>query len=412
MFCIYQMDDRMNEKIIKVLNSVNDFLNTVRGTIPNNITVKSIESLTENDINLNLCFTEGYYLLINDKLIKFVHKYTKTNSGIVYNTKSLVTDILFTWKLLPFECDGYKVKNHHIFDTYSEDIFDGKPKNNLEKLTFDSSSFSEDVIDIKPKNNLEKLTFYSDSFSDILTDKEILVDKKENNFNCKYLSETKELTNPLPIKEFKLSNVPSTICIIAKRGSGKSWVIRDLITNLNKSDKFIENLLLISPTERMNKFYGKFISSDKILYEYDNKVLKKYFEKIKNMNKEEFKKFSGCVIFDDCLSCNGTWKKDPEIFELFLNARHYNITFILGMQYPMDLAHELRANFNYVFLLYDDFLTNQKKIYNQYAGMFLTFDLFRQCFRQLTTDFGSMVIKNSGTTLEEKIFHFKAKLIK
>jgi len=424
----------MNERVIKVLNSENDFLNTVKGTIPNNITVNSVDSLTENDINLNTCFVEGYYLLINTKLIKLVHKYTKVNSGFVYNTNVLVIDVLFTWKLLPFDCDSYKTKNSDIFNTYTEGIFDVKGK-----LPFNTDSESEILTErnwimnptyVKPKIGVKKLTHNSESSSEVVSDKKGNETNSELKIDCETnikidkcknenLPQIKELAisnsdNKIQIKELQLSNLPSTICIIAKRGPGKSWIVRELFNNLNKTDKFIENSLIISPTEKMNKFYGNFIPSSNISFQYDNKVLKEYLEKIEKMSREERELFSGCVVFDDCLADSKKWIKDPEICKLFLNARHYNITFIFTMQYPMSIPPDLRCNFDYVFLQFDDFHFNQKRLYEQYAGMFPTFDLFRQVFKQMTENYGSMVIKNIGGAdkITDKIFHFKAKLIK
>ena len=84
---------------------------------------------------------------------------------------------------------------------------------------------------------------------------------------------------------------------------------------------------------------------------------------------------------DDCLGSKHAWAKDKPILEMFYNGRHFQITFILTMQFPLGIGPELRSNFDYVFLLADDFVSNQKRIYDHYAGMFPNFESFRRVFR-------------------------------
>ena len=80
------------------------------------------------------------------------------------------------------------------------------------------------------------------------------------------------------------------------------------------------------------------------------------------------------------------------------------------MQFPLGITPELRCNFDYIFLLAEDFYSNLKRLYDHYAGMFPTFDSFRTVFKELTNDFGCMVIVNRGarSTFLEKVFWYKA----
>lgn len=118
---------------------------------------------------------------------------------------------------------------------------------------------------------------------------------------------------------------------------------------------------------------------------------------------------AGCVILDDCLASNGNWMDDPPLLELFYNGRHYRTTFIISMQFPLGIKPELRCNFDYIFLLSEDFYSNQKRIYDHYAGMFPSFDMFRTVLLQLTNNFGSMVInRGPKKDLTNKVFYYKA----
>jgi hypothetical protein len=80
------------------------------------------------------------------------------------------------------------------------------------------------------------------------------------------------------------------------------------------------------------------------------------------------------------------------------------------MQYPLGITPNMRSNFDYVFILADDYISNMKRIYEHYAGMFPDFNSFRQVFKQLTDDYGAMVIKNRGVkrNIFEKIGWYKA----
>ena len=64
--------------------------------------------------------------------------------------------------------------------------------------------------------------------------------------------------NKLQIKEFSLNEMVKdpSIIMIAKRGSGKSWVARAILQHFRR----IPVGIIIAPTDRMNSFYGKFLS--------------------------------------------------------------------------------------------------------------------------------------------------------
>lgn len=224
----------------------------------------------------------------------------------------------------------------------------------------------------------------------------------------------------LPIKEFTLEEMcenPSII-MVAKRGSGKSWITKAIIY------KFADIPIgaIISPTEKDSPFFSDFFPNTFIYYKYDSKILKKILFRQKIiLKKAREKKLEGkyidpraLVVMDDCLASKGSWAKDPLVYELLFNGRHRRITYILTMQFPLGITPDLRSNFDYVFLLAEDILSNLKRIYEHYAGMFPDFNSFREVFRQLTEDFGAMVIKNRGARvdLHDKIAFYKAPNLK
>lgn len=76
-----------------------------------------------------------------------------------------------------------------------------------------------------------------------------------------------------PISEFSLSEMISnpSIVMIAKRGSGKSWVTKAILHRYQD----VPVGIIIAPTDRENCFYGNFFPNTYIYYEYNSSIIKK-----------------------------------------------------------------------------------------------------------------------------------------
>ena len=120
----------------------------------------------------------------------------------------------------------------------------------------------------------------------------------------------------IQLKEFNINVLKrdSTIAIIAKRRSGKSFLCRDILYN----HKSISAGIVISPTEKANKFYGNYIPNSYIYDEYDEKIVDNLIKRQSNMlekqNKYKDKKIdmSAFLIMDDCMHDN-KWVKHKSI---------------------------------------------------------------------------------------------------
>ena len=212
--------------------------------------------------------------------------------------------------------------------------------------------------------------------------------------------------NKCYFKQFEINNMVNNpaIAIIGKRESGKSWIVRNIVYNMYQKDNS-EEFVVISPTDKMNCFYGKFI--DKVYYSYNSNIIEYVLAmQTDRMSRGIIKNVT--VVLDDCLSLKGSWMRDIAIQEMLYNGKHYHITYILTMQFPLGITPELRSNFDYVILLNDGYISNLKRMYDHYAGMFPTFSSFKQTFSQLTSDYNAMTICNRGarSSLFDKISYF------
>lgn len=209
------------------------------------------------------------------------------------------------------------------------------------------------------------------------------------------------------------------IIIIAKSGSGKSWVVRDILSHM-------PNLpcgTVIAPTDRVTKFFDDIMPPAYIHHQFDIEILDNIFkrqEAIQEKNKKRIKKKKKPIdprvfyIMDDCMSSKKEWIKDRNMMKLMYEGRHYQITYLLTMQYSLGIPPELRSQFDFIFLLGEDMVSNKKKLYDHYAGMFPNFNVFKTIFDQITEDYGCMVINNriKSNDLKQKVFWYKANNIK
>lgn len=76
--------------------------------------------------------------------------------------------------------------------------------------------------------------------------------------------------------------------------------------------------------------------------------------------------------------------------------------------YPTDAASQL----DYVFILCENIVSNRSYIYDMYARMFPTFDIFCQALDQCTEDYECLVISytaksNNIEDIEDTVFRYK-----
>lgn len=98
MYCIYKIDDKNEEKVIKIIDSKEEFYNEIKK--------KSCEILSNMDIQqikYDKSLKLGFYLLNNDDQTQLIEKCDVIVNGYIYNSTYIDVKILCTWKIIPME---------------------------------------------------------------------------------------------------------------------------------------------------------------------------------------------------------------------------------------------------------------------------------------------------------------------
>ena len=210
-------------------------------------------------------------------------------------------------------------------------------------------------------------------------------------------------------------NKGPVIVLIGRRDTGKSFLVQDLMFH----HQDIPIGTVISGTEAGNGFFAAHVPKLFIHDAYNTAIIENILKRqkavLKQMKKEiETYKRSTIdprtfVVLDDCLYDN-KWTKDVMMRLLFMNGRHWKIMLVITMQYPLGIPPNLRTNIDYVFILREPYIANRKRIYENYAGMFPTFESFTQVMDQCTENFECLVINNNAKSnkLQDQIFLYKA----
>ena len=219
------------------------------------------------------------------------------------------------------------------------------------------------------------------------------------------------------LQKFDMSKIEDdkVVVLIGKRETGKSYLVKDLLYY----HQDMPAGTVISGTEGANSFYSKLMPSCFIHGEYNESIIANYLNRQKKITKAWKQQMDatgdsntdprGFLILDDCLY-DQSWVKSKDVRSLFMNGRHYKSMFIITMQYALGIPPNLRTNIDYVFLLRENIVRNRKQLYEQYAGMFPSFEIFCQVMDQCTENYECLVIHNNAKSnkLQDQVFWYKA----
>ena len=215
----------------------------------------------------------------------------------------------------------------------------------------------------------------------------------------------------IQLKRFDIREIKDdkVIVLIGKRDTGKSYLCKDILSHHTG----IPAGQVVSGTEAANSFYGKMVPKLFIYDEFEagivERLLKRQRMMIDRVNENPSVDPRAFLVFDDCLYDN-SWTKDKNVRSLFMNGRHFKILFMITMQYALGIPPNLRTNIDFIFILRENYINNRKRLYEHYAGMFPTFEMFCQVMDQCTENFECLVVNNNAKSnkLEDQVFWYKA----
>ncbi len=221
------------------------------------------------------------------------------------------------------------------------------------------------------------------------------------------------------LKKFDMRRIPQdAVCVfIGRRRTGKSTLVRDLL--FHHQDMPLGTV--ISGTEESNSFYGKMIPPLFIHGEYNSLILANFVKRQKMvmariMKDQESGQVSrldprSFMILDDCMY-DDSWTHDKNIRYLFMNGRWLKVFFLITMQYPLGIQPALRTNVDFVFVLREPYMSNRKRIFDNYCSVFPSFEFYCQIMDQCTQNYECLVIDNTSqsSNLEDCVFWYKAEL--
>lgn len=207
------------------------------------------------------------------------------------------------------------------------------------------------------------------------------------------------------------------IVVIGKKDTGKSFLVKDILYHAQNA---FPVGTVISGTEVANEFFQHMVPSKLIHDKYKPDIVMNTIKRqlaVKTARNQDKHKSGGnsnidpraFLILDDCLY-DATWIREESTRYVFMNGRHIDLMTIITMQYPLGITPNLRTNVDFIFILRETMINNRKRIYDNYAGMFPTFEMFCQFMDQCTENYECLVICNgvSSNKLEDQVFWYKA----
>lgn len=194
--------------------------------------------------------------------------------------------------------------------------------------------------------------------------------------------------------------------IIGCRGSGKSVLLRDLLYKTRDHYDFGVGMTATHTTaEALRKMFPP-----TLVYKdgYNFEAVDKLLASAKSLVARD-KPRNTLLLLDDCAF-------DPKVMgalamkEIHLNGRHSRITLMSTTQYMLTVGPLIRSNVDYVIALQDSNLQNRKKLFQYFFGCFPSFAQFDAVFREVTQDYGAMVLNNTNKSgsVSESISWYKA----
>lgn len=358
---------------------------------------KDVLELFLNARNYNITLISLFtnpHVLRPEIRINFDYVFSLTSRETKYNKKNCEKYFEIFPTFETFQTVFEQITDNTTFLVIKND--NNNNNDNYDKIKWFKMSYMYNVNVLKKLNNVNKLIFLEEELSPIIQVTALNKSTKE--------IESLDIKK-YDLEEYKLQmetkNDNKKILIIGKSGTGKSWLVLNLIDEMK--DNFDE-MLIFSEKEKFDKFYFNKLNSSCIVYNFDENILKQIIEK---QEIENFKKRI-LVVFDDILLNKNL--KSGFLSHFIGNSRYNNITFILTMPYPIGLSPEIRTNFEDVYLFDQDIMSNIKRLHEHYNNFTKNFNMFNQIINECCKHHKFLLIKKNYKN-QNNVYYGRAKEI-
>jgi hypothetical protein len=188
----------------------------------------------------------------------------------------------------------------------------------------------------------------------------------------------------------------SVFVVYGKRGTGKSVLIEDLLSHL-PCTRVVAMTGTYESQQRMSK-----LNNIDLYDRFEPEAIEALLDSQQKLRKELLKEQKWlhhcpehhvCVVLNDLAYDSKTFHSNA-FRQLIFNGRELGIKVILGLQYPMELRPDIRANIDYVFVFRDNNNDNLSRFYRYFFGTFNSFIEFKEILKANTEDYKCLVLDN------------------
>jgi hypothetical protein len=167
--------------------------------------------------------------------------------------------------------------------------------------------------------------------------------------------------------------------LVGKSFKGKSYMMRYILSDWLRTGKVKFGLVFCKTT--FNNDFTSFLPKDKVIEGYDEEILKKYVDNLKNIIKEKGSVPPSFLVFDDLV---GVLNNQSDWFNNFMSTfRHYNINIFIAAQYltgKKAISTLTREQTNFAIMFNSRTRRTLENLYESYGGLFPSLEEFKTYF--------------------------------
>lgn len=188
------------------------------------------------------------------------------------------------------------------------------------------------------------------------------------------------------------SSEPFTALILAPRGSGKSYIIKEILHA--QRNRFYYGIF-VNKTENGNKFFSSMAPKKLVKTEYKDRYPMQLMQRGNSLIDNGIGKVKRqtVLVVDDAL--NDLKNSCRNMAECFFNGRHFDISIVLTTQYCSKIPSEWRENCDYVFIGALRGRNSLEAAYRTVESVFPSFALFRKYVSKYVRNYNFLAVRLS-----------------